>query len=199
MAFDVVYLARHGQTAWNLQGRKQGQLDSPLTEAGRNHAQALARLAGTFNADLVASSPIGRARTTAQVCADALELAVTVVDELAEVHHGKMAGLTSAEADARFPGALEQRRLAKYRWRFPCGESYADADERAAVALERILQTGARRPLIVSHEMIGRMLLRNLIASPPAVVLSTQQPHDLVYLVDPSTREVREVSTQRLA
>jgi broad specificity phosphatase PhoE len=195
VAFGMVFLARHGQTQWNTQGRKQGQLDSPLTAAGRDHAAALARFAATLEIDFLASSPLDRARTTAQIGGDLLGMKVDVFDELAEIHHGLMAGLTWAEAEARFPGQLGQRHDNKYEWRFPGGESYADADRRAALALELISNTGARRPLIVTHEMIGRMLLRNLTCWPPSRALVTQQPHDLVYQVNPATRQVRDLST----
>ena len=195
VTFDVVYLARHGQTQWNREGRKQGQLDSRLSAAGRTHAENLARAAAAYDVDLVASSPIGRALTTAEVCAHALGLPVIVIAELAEVHHGDLAGLTTSEANVRFPGALEQRAMDKYKWRFPGGESYADADLRAGIALDRIARTGARRPLIVSHEMIGRMLRRNLLGNRPIDVLATNQPHHIVLRVDPSSRHVNELST----
>lgn len=195
VTFDVVFLARHGQTLWNHEGRKQGQLDSPLTAAGERHAADLARIAETLDVGLVVSSPIGRARSTAQTCADLLGRSVEVVDELAEVHHGGMAGLTTPEANIRFPGALEQRSLEKYDWRFPGGESYADADERAALALGKIERKGPIRPLIVSHEMIGRMLLRNLLGRRPADVLGTRQPHDVVYRVDLSSGVADELVT----
>lgn len=196
MTFDVVYLARHGQTEWNEMGRKQGQLDSSLTVAGHRHAEDLARVAVTLDVDVLVSSPIGRALTTAQACAGVVNLNVQLFDELAEVDHGDMAGLTTAEANTEFPGALDQRALDKYGWRFPGGESYADADKRAAVALRRVAETGARRPLVVSHEMIGRMLLRNLLGGRPADVLGTRQPHHVVYRVDPSTKRVDELVTQ---
>ncbi|WP_195909204.1 histidine phosphatase family protein [Microlunatus sp. Gsoil 973] len=196
MTFDVVHLARHGQTLWNQEGRKQGQLDSPLTADGHRHAVGLARLAYALGVDLVATSPIGRALATARISAESLGLEVEVVQELAEVHHGEMAGLTTAEANRRFPGALDQRAMDNYLWRFPGGESYADADDRAAVALDRIALTGARRPLIVSHEMIGRMLLRNLLGSRPADVLTTRQPHHLVYRVEPSSGLVVQLIAQ---
>ncbi|WP_188895912.1 histidine phosphatase family protein [Microlunatus endophyticus] len=193
MTFETVYLARHGRTRWNEEHRRQGQLDSPLTAAGEGHAAGLARLAATLDLDLVASSPIGRARSTAIVCADAVGMSLMIVDELAEVHHGRMAGLTTTEADTRFPGALDERSRNKYRWRFPGGESYADADERAAVALGRIQDTGARQPLIISHEMIGRMLLRNLVDADPDDALSVQQPHDVVFRVEPLSGRVTEL------
>lgn len=192
----LVYLARHGRTQWNAEGRKQGRLDSPLTDAGKQHAIDLARLAATLDIDLVASSPIGRALATAMPSAEALGLEVQVIPELAEVDHGDMSGLTTDEVNDRFPGALDRRSADRYGWRFPAGESYADADERAGVALAQIAATGARRPLIVSHEMIGRMLLRNLLGWQPADALATGQPHNTVYRVDPTSGSYDKLVTQ---
>jgi probable phosphoglycerate mutase len=177
-----VLLARHGQTEWNVLGRRQGQLDSPLTADGvaQAHRHAAA-LAGT-DLDGIFTSPLGRAATTAAVIGAATGLRVTVVDELAEVHHGDFAGLTNADIAARHPAAARERARDKYHWRFPNGESYADADHRAAAAL-RLVARAARQPLIVSHEMIGRMLLRNLLAEEPAEALRRDQPHDVIYVV----------------
>jgi broad specificity phosphatase PhoE len=177
-----VLLARHGQTEWNVLGRRQGQLDSPLTAAGlaqaRNHAETLA----TQDVDAIFTSPLGRAATTAQIIAEVTGLHVTVVDDLAEVHHGDFAGLTNADITRRHPHAARERAEDKYHWRFPNGESYADADHRANKALRTIAEQ-ARNPLIVSHEMIGRMLLRNLLAEDPHEALRRNQPHDVIYAV----------------
>jgi broad specificity phosphatase PhoE len=187
--FDQVFLARHGQTEWNRLGRRQGQLDSPLTVLGERQAQSLARaVTGLPGIDGVFSSPLGRAAVTAIWCAEVLGLTVTVVQELTEVHHGAMAGLTADEIEARFPGEMERRHQDKYDWRFPGGESYADASRRAASALAQIAGYRARCPLIVSHEMIGRMLMRHLLAASPATALSWKQPHDVLYQIDPRRR-----------
>ena len=89
--------------------------------------------------DAVFSSPLGRAMTTAQVYAAALGLPVVTVDELAEIHHGAMAGLRADEVEAAFPGELSRRAADKYRWRFPGdgGESYADGDVRGRAGAAR--------------------------------------------------------------
>ena len=143
---EEVFVARHAETEWNRLGRRQGQLDSPLTAAGRHHAERLAaRLVG-LGIDGVFASPLGRAVTTAEVCGRALGRPVVLVDELAEVHHGAMAGLTSTEIERAFPGQMALRAANRYGWRFPDGESYADADRRAAVALRRIAATRSPPP-----------------------------------------------------
>ena len=176
----LTYLARHGQTEWNVAGRRQGRLDSPLTPLGVEQARRNALLLTGEGIDAVFASPLGRARATASIIAAQLGLDVRVVDDLAEIDHGAWSGLGSAEIDARWPGQREARERQKYTYRFPDGESYADGEVRAARILEEIGRSGARRPLVVSHEMVGRMLLRQL-GVPDA--LRTRQPSDVVYRV----------------
>ena len=178
MAFETVYLARHGQTEWNVEGRRQGRLDSPLTPHGLLQAQRNADLLGNHQIDAVFTSPLSRSRRTAEILAPALP--VEVLNDLAEIAHGAWSGLTSAEIDGIWPGMRAAREQDKYTFRFPGGESYADADVRAGRALAEIARRGARRPLVVSHEMIGRMLLRQLGV---ADALHLGQPSDVVYRV----------------
>ncbi|MGO1978745.1 histidine phosphatase family protein [Brachybacterium tyrofermentans] len=195
MCAAVIYLARHGLTEWNVQKRWQGQLDSPLTDQGWQAAMNLARFAVDCEVDAVFSSPLLRARSTASVAADALGVCLQVLPSLAELHHGEMAGLTVREADSKFPGVRATREHDKYQWRFPAGESYADADDRAAHALLAVEEVGCQRALVVSHEMIGRMVLRQAAGLEPRETLGRRQPHDRVYRVDLSTGEVAELST----
>jgi broad specificity phosphatase PhoE len=181
--FEAVYLARHGQTEWNVAGRRQGRLDSPLTPLGLLQARRNAALLGSHRIDAVFTSPLGRARRTAQILADALDLPVQPLDDLAELAHGDWSGLTSAQIDTGWPGRRAAREQTKYTFAFPGGESYADADIRAGRALEFVAGTGARRPLLVSHEMIGRMLTKQLAGLDPAEALGRDQPSDVVYVV----------------
>lgn len=180
--FDRVLLVRHGQTEWNVLGRRQGQLDSPLTAAGHEHARCHAETLAAQDIDALFTSPLGRAAATAGIIAARSGLPVTALDELAEVHHGDFAGLTNSDIARRYPDAARERAEDKYHWRFPNGESYADADRRAARALRSIARV-ARKPLIVSHEMIGRMLLRDLLGEAPGEALRRDQPHDVIYVV----------------
>jgi broad specificity phosphatase PhoE len=181
--FDAVYLARHGQTEWNVEGRRQGRLDSPLTPHGLLQAERNAALVRHEQIDAVFTSPLGRARRTAEILADALELPVRVVDALAEVAHGEWSGLTSAEIDSRWPGQRAARDKDKYAFRFPGGESYADAELRAVRALDGIAAAGSRRPLLVSHEMIGRLLVKRLAGLGIEEALRRDQPSDVVYRI----------------
>ncbi|MBO0922061.1 histidine phosphatase family protein [Cellulomonas sp. zg-ZUI222] len=189
-SLQTVYLARHGQTEGNVQGRWQGQLDAPLTALGRAQARTVAELVADEPVDAVFCSPQGRAAATAQVCGERLGLPVVPLDELAELHHGAMAGMSPDDMERAFPGELALRRQDKYRWRFPGGESYEDAVPRAARALARVEASGARHPLLVSHEMIGRLLQHHLRRVDVATALAGGHPQGVVYRVDVSTGEM---------
>ena len=142
--------------------------------------------------------PCSRARSVApglrRSCTpDALGLAVVTVDELAEIHHGSMAGLSDEDIEVAFPGEMARRALDKYRWRFPGGESYAEGDVRAEAALRAVAASGAQRPLLVSHAMIGRVLLRNLLGLTPEEALTYGHPHGVVYRIDVGAKSLEEI------
>lgn len=101
----MIYLARHGQTRFNAEGRFQGHNDSPLTELGEAQAQA----AGALIRDLrrgeadwrIVASPLGRARRTAEIIAETAGIAPITFDErLMEITLGEWDGLTRAEIDS---------------------------------------------------------------------------------------------------
>ena len=117
------WLARHGETEWNRQGRRQGQLDSPLTQEGIEQARRTADTLAGQPIDALFASPQGRATATAQPIADVLGLPVRQLAELREVDHGRVAGLTNGEIARAFPDLVARRARDKYRCRFPGGES----------------------------------------------------------------------------
>ncbi len=195
--FEIVFLARHAQTEWNRERRRQGQLDSPLTHVGIEQAANLARVAGTHSMDGIFTSPLGRARLTAATISASVGVAVEVMCELAEVHHGRFAGLSDDDMEDHHPGVLAQRALNKYLWRFPGGESYRDADERGYRALQQVQARGSRRPLFVTHEMVGLMLLRRLLDLPPDVALKRSLPQGVMLEVVPARKAVRELGSNK--
>jgi broad specificity phosphatase PhoE len=193
LPIEEVFLVRHGETEWNRTGRRQGQLDAPLTESGSVEIQRVAERIGSLPIDGVFSSPLGRAITTAQEYAQTLQQTITTLADLREMDHGDMAGMTNEEIERAFPGELTRRSRDKYQWRFPKGESYADVDLRAASALRQIAESGSARPLIVTHEMIGRMLLRNLLDLGPHEVLRLGLNQKEIYQVAVVSKTVAEI------
>lgn len=102
----------------------------PLTERGVAQAHALASSLSDERIDAVFASPLGRALATATIIGTHLDLPVETIMDLSEVDHGGMAGMTTDEIDTHYPDALAERNADKYR--FPIGESYADAARHAA-------------------------------------------------------------------
>jgi len=138
MKQSTILLCRHGQTEWNTQGRRQGQLDSSLTSLGRQQAETIAATVQPLGVDTIFVSPQGRAVETATTISKLIDRPLTVVESLAELHHGRYAAMSNQEIENQFPGQLEARERDKYSWRFPDGESYADVDQRSARALDVI-------------------------------------------------------------
>jgi broad specificity phosphatase PhoE len=146
----TILLARHGETDWNAERRWQGHTDRPLTDRGRAQAQALAeRLDGT-ELESVYSSDLTRARDTAAAVAERKGIELRTLPELREVDVGSWAGLTKAEAEARFPEAFERWKHGHVGW--TDGETYEAMTERVTAALRRIAAEHENAPvLVVSH------------------------------------------------
>jgi probable phosphoglycerate mutase len=167
-----LFLVRHGETDWNLAGRWQGQTDVPLNDAGRAQARALAERMRGEGLVTIASSDLLRARTTAEIVAAELGLAVGVVDHrLREQSFGDFEGLTAQECEERFPEAWA-RHLADPRTTPPGGESGEEVLARVVPALREIAALGAPA-LVVMHGRALRTFVREVLGAipgdPPAV------------------------------
>jgi broad specificity phosphatase PhoE len=130
-ALPVIYLARHGETAWSLTGQHTGLTDLPLTEHGEENARALGnRLAG-LKFGGVLTSPLQRARRTCELAGFG---AVAKIDgNLVEWDYGQYEGLTSAEIRAQRPD------WKLFRDGCPGGESPDQVAARADSVLRRLL------------------------------------------------------------
>lgn len=99
-----ICIVRHGETDWNVAGRLQGREDIPLNQKGRMQAEQCALSLRGQKWDKVVSSPLRRAKETAQCIADQLNIAEVEEDiGLIERNYGEAAGLTLAERNARYP------------------------------------------------------------------------------------------------
>jgi len=101
-----LYIARHGQTEFNVQKRWQGHGDSPLTELGRQQAAELGKRIEGIDFDVIYSSPLKRAMDTARIAFGDPELVTDA--RLKEVGLGDAEGLTLEEVEAKFPGTFEK-------------------------------------------------------------------------------------------
>ena len=146
----TIFLARHGESDWNVEKRFQGHSDRPLTERGREQAHALADLVGSEKIDAVYTSPLSRARETAEIVAARAGLKAVALPELREVDTGSWSGLSRADVEARFPEGFARWRSGGSGWEN--GESYDEMAERVIGALQKIAEDHpAGRVLLISH------------------------------------------------
>ena len=93
----IVFVVRHGETEWNLIGKQQGHLDSPLTETGVRQARRLADGLVGRGIDSIFASDLGRAAETAKIISSKLRISIKTDLRLRERHLGLMQGLTKDE------------------------------------------------------------------------------------------------------
>ena len=167
----VTLLLRHGETTLSVERRFAGRGDAPLTATGRRQAAAAAkRLAARGGIDLIVSSPLQRARRTAEIVAEATGAALKIDDDLVETDFGDWEGLTFAEASARWPEEVSAW-LGSADVAPPGGESLATVARRALGALDRLLAGPAGSTLLlVSHVTPIKTLACRAMLAPPATM-----------------------------
>lgn len=183
MAEGCILLVRHGQTEWNLVGRYQGWGDSPLTPLGIAQAEAvgrhLRRLADAAEAPIV-SSPIGRARMTAELIRAQLgrDDPIALDDRLREVSIGSWEELTRPEIADRAPGIFAGDGRWEWYFRAPGGESY---DEFAGRVGAWLADAAGQRLIVVAHGIVTRVLRGLYGGLPRHIALRLPVPQDCIF------------------
>ena len=170
----MIYLVRHGQTAFNLERRHHGHTDSPLTELGREQARRAGETLATLIAPrdcVIFSSPLGRALQTANIIADvtAAERPIIVAADLIEVGMGSAEGMTQAEMEKRWP-ALQV-----------AAEDLEAFTERLDRAVRRVADHYAESRIIVSHGVAGRILRGLYLGLNTADAFRFDAPQDALF------------------
>jgi probable phosphoglycerate mutase len=146
----TLFVARHGQTDWNLERRWQGWADPPLNATGRAQARDVAGAVAGSGIGAVVSSDLLRASETAEIAAAHLGLSVELDPRLREVDVGEWSGLTHAEVESRYPEGLERRLAGLTGWLE--GEELAAMAARVIAALLEIGGRPSDAPvLVVTH------------------------------------------------
>ncbi|WP_420858761.1 histidine phosphatase family protein [Marivivens marinus] len=157
MSLPEIIIARHGQTEWNRAGRWQGQLDSPLTDKGRDQACGLGQIllregVGPGNWSFL-TSPQGRSVETARIALAFIGAEARADDALREIGVGDWAGLTTEEIEDGWPGAEDEPFIERYS-RAPGGESFDALWHRVGMVL-----AGLTGPTVIfTHGITSRFL-----------------------------------------
>jgi broad specificity phosphatase PhoE len=182
----LVYLARHGETAWSLSGQHTGRTDLPLAERGEQQAQTLAGRLRGLAFSKVLTSPSRRAIRTCELAG--FGPVVEIEPDLAEWDYGEYEGRRTAEILVDRPG------WELFRDGAPGGETPDQAGARAARVIGRIRAVHGNA-LIVSSAHILRVVAARWLGLPPAggryFVLSTASLSILGYEHNPAEPVIR--------
>ncbi|BAV51679.1 phosphoglycerate mutase [Mesorhizobium sp. 113-1-2] len=184
--YPLVFIVRHGQTAWNAEARLQGQADTDLNGLGREQATGnglrLAELVGDVRDFDFVASPMRRTRETMERIRAAMKLdplAYRTDPRLIEVNFGDWQSFTFAELETQSPGAKRSR--ARDKWNF---QPPGDGAESYQMLLERVkpyFDGIDRRTICVTHGGVMRTLFRFVLdmAEDEAANLEIPQDHVL--------------------
>jgi probable phosphoglycerate mutase len=193
-----ILLVRHGETAWNREGRYQGRTDVPLSPDGEAQVTALAARLASLPIDVAVSSPLVRARRTAEVVLGTRPTRLELEPELIEISHGAWEGQLSTDVEAAHAEMLDTWRMRPDR-DVPAGpdaETLGDVEARAWPVFERIADRlrGEETALVAAHDAVNRVLLCRLLGLPLTRVWAFRQaPATLNVISGPSLREAQLV------
>ena len=152
-----VWVARHGETEWSRSGQHTSRTDLDLTPEGEEQARALGSALALIDFDLVMTSPLLRARKTAELAG----LTQVVEDpDLREWDYGDLEGRTTGEIQQDLPG------WTIWSGAWPDGETAATVSERADRVVESLLSSGAGRIAVFSHGHFIRVLAARWVDAP---------------------------------
>ncbi|HUF75932.1 MAG TPA: histidine phosphatase family protein [Longimicrobiales bacterium] len=186
-----IYFVRHGQSEWNAIQRFQGQWNSDLSELGRRQAEQTGRLLADLGIQALFASPLDRARQTAEIVNRHLRLPVAFDDRIKEWDCGDWSGHLREDVLSRWPQEWAARQADMFHYRGPKCENYPDMFERARPFVAELERHEAERIAVVSHGMIGKVMIAILLDLDERQTLAIHQANDVAFSV--TTGEAREV------
>jgi broad specificity phosphatase PhoE len=162
-----IYLVRHGQTVWNEEGRLCGSSDVPLSDEGLAQARKLAARLKDIGIAAIYSSPLLRARQTAEAIAAHHRVEVKIEPDLREIDYGDWEGLKVADVLEQFPEIEKLRREEPMKFAAPNGEPMRRFAERVISAIQRVAASHADETIcVVAHQTVNRFILCWILQSP---------------------------------
>ncbi|BAF58870.1 MAG: alpha-ribazole phosphatase [Pelotomaculum sp.] len=161
-----IYLVRHGEVAGGGSRRFIGQIDLPLSEAGRKQAACLRDALARAELNGIFCSDLDRSVTTALIIGEKHNLKPVPKKELREISLGAWEGLTFEEVRRKYPGEFEKRGACIVHYRPPWGESFARCAARVIPALKEIVSSVEGNILIVGHAGVNRIILCLALGAP---------------------------------
>lgn len=161
----------------------QGQLESDLTERGRAQTEVNARVLAKLGIDALYCSPLTRARQSAAIINRFLDLPIRYDARIKEWDCGDWSGELYTDVQTRWAEQWAGYLADRFYYRGPNCENYPDMIARIRPFLDELLGDSARSIAVVSHGMIGRVMVSTLLGYDEQATLGFQQPNDVLYRV----------------
>lgn len=163
----ILYLMRHGQTDWNIEGRVQGWNDTPINKKGIEQAHLAGEKLANEEIETVYSSDLRRAKKTSEIVSAALDLPLHYTKRLREMDFGKASGVKKTDLAAKFPYIYaafnDVNNQERYDVRYPEGESIGEVQQRFMKFVNKLLDDRRQKVLIVTHGMLVRIFAESCL------------------------------------
>jgi len=190
-----ILLVRHGETAWNREGRYQGRTDVPLSPDGESQVRALGARLGHIPITRAVSSPLSRAKRTAEAILAGRDVTLELDPGLLEISHGAWEGQLSSDVEAAHAEMIGTWRNRPDR-DVPAGpgaETLGQVEARAWPVLERVTRDLGDNDtlLLAAHDAVNRVLLCRVLGLPLTRIWAFRQsPATLNVLSGPTLDEL---------
>lgn len=183
---NKLFIVRHGETMWNLEGRTQGHGNSELTDLGKRQARALGKKLRKKGINLIYSSDLKRANDTAKIIGHTLGIEEVHVDEgLKEMCFGEWEGKTIDHIKENYEEVYKLWRSNPDKALLPGGEKLEDVQERLMDSLKNINESHEdKNILIVSHGISVKIILLTLLNSSLANLYGIRQDNTALNIVE---------------
>src|SRR5688572_384871 len=193
-----ILLVRHGETAWNREGRYQGRTDIPLSETGQAQVAALGKRLSGIPIKIAYASPLSRAKNTAEAILAGRTVSLSLDAGLLEISHGEWEGQLASDVEISHAEMFGVWRTQPGRTSpaGPKAETLGDVETRAWAVLERVCeQLGDNdTALVAAHDAVNRVILCRVMGIPLERIWSFRQaPAALNVLSGPSIAELQVV------
>jgi len=179
-----IYVARHGETTWNAEGRIQGRSDPELSPKGYAQSRGLLEHLKDRPISAIYTSTLKRSILTAQPISQHLGIPIQMKREMDEIAFGILEGKSFLNMDETVRTEWEQFRDNRLTYHIPGAENYTDVSNRVRPFEEKILrQHEGQEILIVGHRGVNRMLLGLLLEFSLEEAVKIEQTNDCLYVV----------------
>jgi len=156
-------LARHGETAWNVEKIFRGRTDVNLDEVGIKQAELLGKYLSNWKLEAIYSSPLNRALDTANIIARYQKIGVHIAEGLIDFDYGKWQSLPEQEVKRLYPALLSEWHNNPHKVKMPGGESLEDVSRRAIEVVNEVISKYQGSVVLVSHRVVIKVLICSLL------------------------------------